>query len=141
MPANDRVPAQQRRRRRRSCWRVVFLPWVKRHLCTWNLLTQYMVYFAGICVYLLVGGLVFWLIEHENEEKELVYAIEQRNRFTAELAASLNQTFEDTEELIEHITSLCDQNVFIGELHTIPRKWEYGPSVFFAMTVISTIGQ
>lgn len=100
-----------------------------------------MTYFAGICVYLLVGGLIFWFIEHENEEDVLELAIEERIRFTAELATYLNQTYEDTEELVERISILCDQEVFIGELDTIPRKWEYGPAVFFAMTVITTIGQ
>ena len=99
-----------------------------------------MAYFVGICVYLLVGGLIFYLIEHANEEEELEYDRQERIRFTAELAESLNQTFEDTEDLVEYIGTLCDQDTFIGELETIPRKWEYGPSVFFAMTVITTIG-
>jgi len=84
---------------------------------------------------------VFYFIEHENEEEELESAIEERNRFTQDLANQLNQTYESTADLIDHITSLCDQNVFIGELDTIPRKWEYGPAVFFATTVITTIGQ
>lgn len=100
-----------------------------------------MLYFVGIWVYLLAGGFLFWLIEHPNEEEELEEAVDERNRFTAELANDLNQTYRETEELIEYISTLCDQDVFIGELHTIPRKWEYGPSVFFAMTVITTIGQ
>ena len=142
MPADETVPAQRRRRRKkRGCCRAVFLPWLKLKLCTWNPFTQYMLYFAGMWVYLLVGGLVFWLVEHPNEEKELENAIEERNKFTADLANDLNQTYEETEELVDFISSLCDQDVFIGELHTIPRKWEYGPSVFFAMTVITTIGQ
>ena len=83
---------------------------------------------------------MFFLIEHENEEDELQAAIEERIRFTTDLAADLNQTFEETEEIVEQIRSLCDQNIFIGDLDTIPRKWEYGPAVFFAMTVITTIG-
>lgn len=143
MAGSEGVPAQRprRRRKRRSCWRAVFLPWLKRHFCAWNLFTQYMAYFVGICLYLLVGGLVFYLIEHENEEDELELALEERNRFTADLADQLNQTYDNTADLIDQITSLCDRNVFIGELDTIPRKWEYGPSVFFAMTVITTIGQ
>ena len=99
-----------------------------------------MTYFAGICLYLLVGGLIFFLIEHENEEDELQAALEERIRFTTDLAADLNQTFEETEEMVEQIRSLCDQDIFIGDLDTIPRKWEYGPAVFFAMTVITTIG-
>ena len=88
-----------------------------------------------------MGGLVFYLIEHGNEEEELEFALQERVRFTAELAADLNQTYEETEDLVEYIGTLCDQDTFIGELETIPRQWEYGPSVFFAMTVITTIGQ
>lgn len=100
-----------------------------------------MVYFAGLCIYLLVGGFVFWLIEHQNEEEELEIAIEERVKFTRELARYLNQTFEDTEELVEHIANLCNREIFINDLDTIPRRWEYGPAVFFAMTVITTISQ
>lgn len=142
MPADETAPVQRRRRRKKiGCCRAVFLPWLKRKLCTWNLFTQYLLYFVGMWLYLLVGGLVFWLVEHANEEEELENAVEERNRFTAELANDLNQTYEETEAFIDYISTLCDQDVFIGDLDTIPRKWEYGPSVFFAMTVITTIGQ
>ena len=140
MVDNERPPAR-RRRKRQKCCRAVFLPWLKRHLCTWNLFTQYFVYFIGICLYLLLGGLAFYLIEHANEEDELQLAIEERDRFTADLASDLNQTVEDTAELIQYIGTLCSRDTFIDELNTIPRKWEYGPSVFFAMTVVTTIGQ
>jgi len=91
-------------------------------------------------VYLVLGGLAFFLIEHENEEYELRNALFRRENFTEELAESLNQTIEEAEDLIERISVLCDDNVFIGDINAVPRQWEYGPAVFFAMTVITTIG-
>ena len=128
------------RRRKRVLWSSIFVQWIKRNLCKWNLLTQYLTYFTGLCLYLLFGGLAFYLIEHANEEDELVGAVYRRENFTEELAESLGQTIGETEDLIERISVLCDDNVFIGDIDTIPRQWEYGPAVFFAMTVITTIG-
>ncbi|XP_065882863.1 potassium channel subfamily K member 10-like isoform X2 [Dysidea avara] len=128
------------KRRRRIAWASFFVQWIKRNLCKWNLLTQYLTYFTGLCVYLVLGGLAFYLIEHPNEEDELVNAAYQRDNFTEELAESLGQTIGETEDLIERIRIMCDDNVFIGDIDTIPRQWEYGPAVFFAMTVITTIG-
>jgi len=89
---------------------------------------------------LLLGGLAFYLIEHTNEEDDLVNSFSRRENFTAEIAESLNQTIEETAELIGRIRRLCDEDVFIDDVNNIPRQWEYGPSVFFAMTVITTIG-
>lgn len=136
-------PGQQResvrRPKRRSCWQLL-LRWIKRNLLKWNLLTQYLLYFAGISLYLLLGGLAFYLIEHPYEETVLEHAREVRINFTIDLADQFGLDYNETLPLVERIEILCNDGIFIDALDTIPRQWEYGPSVFFAMTVITTIG-
>lgn len=116
----------------------------KRFCTTWNIYWKALVWFALVSVYLLVGGALFMAAERPNEQDEIDEA--RRNR---EVALNfLQATFVNlsngtlTEE--EAITLVNDLVVFFDNLEEDPAEsnpqWEYAPAVFFATTVITTIG-
>ena len=107
-----------------------------------------------IAFYLLFGGAIFLAVEGPNEREQLLNAEAERAAAIAELemqAANLTAVVADTTnftiEEAEAFTSAlvnASQRVALAIVNlpsTTAPIWEYGPSVFFASTVITTIGE
>ncbi len=117
----------------------------KRCCTTWNIYWAALGWFVIVVTYLLVGGAIFFAAERPNEEDEIDEARREREAALDYLQERLinlsNGSLSD-----EAAASLVDDlAVYFDRLGEIPAEsspqWEYGPAVFFASTVITTIGQ
>ena len=102
------------------------------------------VLFLVISVYLLVGGAIFVALEGPNEQRRIEEALFNQSRLdeveryvvgNITARGQLNET--EAQALVDLISNLSQA---AANLDT-SRNWEYGPAVFFATTVITTIGE
>ena len=112
--------------------------------CSWNLHWQTLVLFFVISVYLIVGGAIFVALEGPDEQRRIEEAQVNKSRLdeveryiigNITATGELNET--EAQALVDLIRNLSQA---AANLDT-SRNWEYGPAVFFATTVITTIGE
>ncbi len=121
---------------------------IKRHCCTWNVYWGAVIWCSLVVTYLLVGGGLFYAAERPHEEDEIDRARREREvalDYLTEVfvnlsnGPNLNLSEQAAGALVDELAEFFDQ------LDEIPAEsspsWEYGTSVFFAITVITTIGQ
>ena len=110
--------------------------------------------FTVVFIYLLVGGFFFNLIERPNEIREIQQAQEER-----EAAAVLfTEQVDNFTEMIVNLTNLTEEQarsltdtivqgaIFVANTsQLLPAEtnpiWDYASAVFFASTVVTTIGE
>lgn len=103
-------------------------------------------------VYLLLGGLCFYALEGPAEQAEMermaaerinsVAALnEQLNNFTQFLVSAANLTEAEATNLTNTLVAVAQRvaNADVNETVADP-VWEYASAIFFASTVVTTIG-
>ena len=117
----------------------------KQWWCSWNIHWKALSLFGVVVLYLQLGGVIFYLAERPNEEDEIEDA-QQRRKEAMDLLVDTfvnlsngSLSHVQAEDLVLNLTDL-----FAG-LEEIPAEsnpiWEYGNAVFFAITVVTTIGK
>ena len=104
----------------------------------WKLLIMFFVVF----VYLMIGGLIFNATERPNELQTIEDAQNARNQAFVDIVQMLvNSTNLNKEQALNLTTTLIVLAERAGE--TIPSNsiWDFSSAVFFATTVITTIGK
>ena len=120
----------------------------KAYWSSWNSTYAAIAWGLTVLVYVLVGGAFFLLAERPNEVREIEQAQAARARaqdLLVELVMNLsNGSFgelnaTEAEAVVNDLVELADALALLPA-ETSP-IWEYGPSVFFATTVVTTIGK
>ncbi|GFU06166.1 open rectifier potassium channel protein 1 [Nephila pilipes] len=92
--------------------------------------------------YVLLGGLIFMLLESPLEEKLRSEIEELRNEFQDKLdrLGDPNVTREDMERLMLRLSSAHRMSLIDEAGNDTHSNWSFGNSFFFAITVVTTIG-
>ena len=99
-----------------------------------------------VTLYLLLGGAVFYALEHSNEVRENTetqQALEEGTRnLSLYLQMSLNISRAEAANVTVGLLAIAyELSPFIEAAQTANvTLWDYGPAVFFAVTVVTTIG-
>lgn len=118
----------------------------KRCCCTWNIYWKALVWLTIVVAYLLFGGLIFAAAERPNELMEIQLASTTRDTARTNITNMLiDLTSCNDAVCMEEIESVVDNiSELVSAFQEIPSEanpiWEYGPAVYFASTVITTIG-
>ena len=125
----------------------------RQYCCSWNKYWKALVWLVVVIVYLGFGGLIFVLAESPNEQQMIrevqmerqmaQQALNQsRDTFVERIVNVSNLTYDEAENLTDSIVALATR--LANATQQLPTEtnpiWEYGPAVFFASTVITTIG-
>ena len=117
---------------------------VRNCCCTWNSKWKLAVLAVTITIYMIVGGGVFVGLEGPSERDRIAEAQtnqtrlnELRERIINNISASgmLNRT--QAAALVYLIGNLSAAEATFDD----SRNWEFGPAIFFASTVVTTIGK
>lgn len=126
-----------------SCW------------CSFNNYWKALACFSVVFVYLLIGGAIFTAAERPNEirsieeaQMERVEAQEALTELRMEIISTItnntNLTMEQAENFVDDLVS-ASKNLS-NALESVPAEvtgpiWDFASAVFFASTVITTIGK
>ena len=118
-------------------------PCFERLFCRVNIYWRTVSLSLIVLVYLLIGAGIFYALERpeEIEQNEAIeeasasYA-EQLDSLVSVLINSTNLTRNESIALISNITTAA-----VGSGVVPSSNWEYGSSLFFVVTVVTTIGQ
>lgn len=117
---------------------------VRNCCCTWNRNWRLAVLFVIISIYIFVGGGIFVGLEGPNERDRIADALVNetmlkmlRQSLVGNITASGSLNESQAYRLVYLIGNL---SVAQANLDT-SRNWEFGPAVFFASTVVTTIGE
>ena len=125
----------------------------REYCCSWNKYWKALVWLIVVIVYLGFGGLIFVLAESPNEQRMIREAQmerqmaqqalnQSRDTFVERIVNVSNLTYEEAGNLTDSIVALATR--LANATQRLPAEtnpiWEYGPAVFFASTVITTIG-
>lgn len=114
-----------------------------RLFCQMNIYWQTFILFAIVVLYLLIGGAIFLALEQpaeirRNEELMRINAAYYRalESVSVELANLTNLTVSEARDFLRIIGEAA-----INVSSDLPtNNWDYGSAVFFATTVVTTIG-
>ena len=113
-------------------------------LSAWTSHLQTVALIAVLSVYLLVGAVIFQRLEGPHEHELIEHAVENHSllaRTKAHIIGNLtaNGTISEAEalELVYIIGNISASEAKLRLTH----NWDFGPSVFFVTTVITTIGK
>lgn len=114
-----------------------------RLFCQMNIYWQTLILFAIVVLYLLIGGAIFLALEQpaeirRNEELMTINATYYRalESVSVQLANLTNLTVSEAENFLRIIGEAA-----INVSSDLPtNNWDYGSAVFFATTVVTTIG-
>ena len=125
----------------------------RQYCCSWNKYWKALIWLVVVIVYLGFGGLFFVLAESPNEQRMIREAQterqmaqqalnQSRDTFVERIVNVSNLTYGEAENLTDSIVALATRLAIASQ--QLPAEtnpiWEYGPAVFFASTVITTIG-
>ncbi|KAK3093896.1 hypothetical protein FSP39_021568 [Pinctada imbricata] len=88
-------------------------------------------------IYVMIGGAIFHALESSNEDNTKATISSEYATFLA------NQTCVTADELrtfVQKVLAAYDDGVFSTDTESSASLWDYGNSVFFAMTAVTTIG-
>ncbi len=118
-------------------------PCLKRMFCRVNIYWRAVSLSFIVLIYLLIGAGIFYALERptEIEQNEAIEEstdsyIEQLESLIAVIMNSTDLTRNESIAIIANITTAA-----IGSTLTPSSNWEYGSSLFFVVTVVTTIGQ
>ena len=114
-----------------------------RLCCSINIYWKTVILLIVVLVYLFIGGAIFSALERPNEIRNNQAEIDANKTYfnlletvVDLLVNNSNYTRENATKVIRAIADAA-----IGASDVSPsNNWEYGPSIFFAITVITTIG-
>ncbi|XP_033736331.1 potassium channel subfamily K member 2-like [Pecten maximus] len=91
----------------------------------------------ALAVYVLIGGAVMMALEETNESDTKTTT---RSTFTDFLAAKTCVTSDELETFVRAVITAYDQGIIATNQSDSASLWDYGNSVFFSMTAVTTIG-
>lgn len=125
----------------------------KQCCCSWNIYWKAVVWLCVVIVYMIMGAIVFMLAEGENEKRkiELARAEEKEarwefNRTTRAFVESIvnlsNLSYDEVANMTAGVVAVTSRLTEAERLMPTNRNpiWEFGPAIFFATTVMTTIG-
>lgn len=118
----------------------------RRLCCSFNNYCQLLSLFFAVLFFTLIGGVLFNAVERPNELRTIQESRVARNNaisdFTALLMNSTNLTEEVAVNLTVRFLELGQQAAIAAQSLTFEDNpiWDYSSAVFFASTVITTIG-
>ncbi|NP_001295560.1 potassium channel subfamily K member 16-like [Amphimedon queenslandica] len=122
-----------------ECSRAYFT----RLFCNLNIYNQAFILFALVMTYILVGGAIFLAFElpAETKRNEAITAANETyirafNNIVDQLVNFTNLTEEEAMALVRRVA----QSAIDASNNQPTNNWEYGSAIFFATTVITTIG-
>ena len=114
------------------------------YLSAWTSHLQMILLIAILTVYLLVGASVFQRLESPNEHERIEHAVQNHSlleRTKAFIIGNLtNKGSISQAEALELIYVFGNISGSEAKL-SLTHNWDFGPSVFFVTTVITTIGK
>lgn len=124
----------------------------RRCCCSWNIYWKALAWLCVVVVYMILGALIFMLAEQENERKTMELARSEKearlefNRTTRAflefIANSSNLSYDEVANLTDGVVAVTSRLTQAEQLATDRNPiWEFGPAIFFATTVMTTIGQ
>ena len=115
-----------------------------RTCCNMNIYWRTLIWFTIVLVYLLIGGAIFYGFERPNEQQQNTLKIQANQT----LFQTINKTIEflitngrfSQELATELVFNISRLSMDASSINTLTNNWEYPSSVFFASTVVTTIG-
>lgn len=108
-----------------------------------NIYWRTLVFFIITTVYILIGGAMFSAIERPNELSQNQAMIDANDSYYSVLFGIVdllvNNTNLTTDQAIVLLSEIGDSAVDLSSI-SVTDNWLYGPAVFFASTVVTTIG-
>lgn len=99
---------------------------------------QWSVLFCLYAIYLLVGAALFYYVEAEEEEFRLKKEQDEADNITDLIQKSCNN--KEYNEIITKLSHFCGKPLNKPIDVKPKKKWDYYHSLFFVITVVSTIG-
>ena len=135
----ERNPRTQDGGRKRRCNR----DFVVLCCCRWNDHWHLLVLSVVLSVYLCAGAGIFVQLEGPAEHARIRDAITNRTRLIearAHIVGNITATGSLTEQEALELVFMIGNISAADATLDFSRNWEYGPAIFFATTVITTIG-
>ena len=114
-----------------------------RLCCSINIYWKTVILLTVVLVYLFIGGAIFSALERPNEIQNNQAEIDANETYFNLLGTVVDYLVNNSNFTRENATELVRAigDAVIGASDVSPsNNWEYGSSIFFAITVISTIG-
>nr|KAG5712896.1 hypothetical protein BaRGS_007493 [Batillaria attramentaria] len=96
-----------------------------------------LVLFSVLLVYLLVGALVFHVLEFEKSAPSDITSSEFFLEF---LTNHPNVSTTDLTDFASRVASLAKDGAVVGNSSDVDNGWTYATAIFFCVTVITTVG-
>ena len=112
----------------------------KRCICYWksfNTCYQSLLLGLLVIIYLIVGGAIFVALEAPEEQQRILNTEMSRDAIIQNLTETYNLTREEIDAIISRFTVACDSDLLVPDT---ARIWNFGNAIFFASTVVTTIG-
>ncbi|CAH1281167.1 unnamed protein product [Diabrotica balteata] len=103
--------------------------------------TQWFVLLCLFILYLLLGASIFYYVESQEELIKFKSEVRERRRIEELLWNNYHGNNKSIEILFKRLTKYCGKPVHYHMSDELPAsKWNYYNSIFFVITVVSTIG-
>ena len=115
-----------------------------KRFCHMNVYWRCLILFGVVMIYLLLGGWIFSALERPNEIRQNEAELEANETYfqTLEVIVNLlvNNSNLSREEAMYLVNNVSDAAMRASDL-TASENWLYASSVFFTVTVVTTIGK
>ena len=115
-----------------------------KRLCHMNVYWRCLILFAAVMIYLLLGGWIFSALERPNEMRQNEAELEAEASYNQSLEVVVDFLVDDSnfsrEEAMYLVNNISDAAIRASDV-TPSENWIYASSVFFAVTVVTTIGK
>ena len=115
-----------------------------KRLCRMTLYWRGLILFTVVMIYLFLGGLIFSALERPNEMRQNEAELEANETYfqTLEVIVDLlvNNSNFSREEAMYLVNNISDAAIRASDV-TPSENWIYASSIFFTVTVVTTIGK
>ena len=110
----------------------------KRYWKSFNSVYQSILLGGLVVLYLLIGAAIFVALEAPDELQRISRIQATREAIRNNISMTYNITAKEVEAIIERFSAACQSDLLVSDT---TRIWEFGTAVFFATTVVTTIGE
>ncbi|XP_066141111.1 open rectifier potassium channel protein 1 isoform X2 [Euwallacea fornicatus] len=102
---------------------------------------QWLVLLCLYVMYLLAGAAIFYYVEAKEELKRANIEMKERKNLEIQLKSHFHGNYTERKQLFASLTEYCGKPLdFNMSEKPIHNKWDFYHSLFFVITVVSTIG-